>query len=224
METLQPDGIYHNLSLRRRGEATCRFLIPLSGHKQTFLSDRLLDELFVPRSARLASSTQRDACRPGLFLRAPHETNLKVIKSSTVEVKLLLSAVWGLDLGRRTSVGCSVDICSAARLHLLMTCSVRWQETISPSLLLPIPPSIHPRAQLGPLPSPPANEKLPWLGLGRRHRDYRVTALHWAAKHGNEDMAALVVNAGADVNTKSHVSIPAPIRPRWALQNKAALV
>ncbi|XP_047196313.1 ankyrin repeat domain-containing protein SOWAHC [Hippoglossus stenolepis] len=29
------------------------------------------------------------------------------------------------------------------------------------------------------------------------------TALHWAAKHGNEDMAALVVNAGADVNTKS---------------------
>ncbi|XP_029975524.1 ankyrin repeat domain-containing protein SOWAHA isoform X2 [Salarias fasciatus] len=30
------------------------------------------------------------------------------------------------------------------------------------------------------------------------------TALHWAAKHGNQDMAALVVNAGADVNTKSH--------------------
>ncbi|XP_041859034.1 ankyrin repeat domain-containing protein SOWAHA isoform X2 [Melanotaenia boesemani] len=30
------------------------------------------------------------------------------------------------------------------------------------------------------------------------------TALHWAAKHGNEDMASLVVNAGADVNTKSH--------------------
>ncbi|XP_044206597.1 ankyrin repeat domain-containing protein SOWAHA [Thunnus albacares] len=30
------------------------------------------------------------------------------------------------------------------------------------------------------------------------------TALHWAAKHGNEDMAALVANAGADVNTKSH--------------------
>nr|XP_033943433.1 ankyrin repeat domain-containing protein SOWAHC [Pseudochaenichthys georgianus] len=30
------------------------------------------------------------------------------------------------------------------------------------------------------------------------------TALHWAAKHGNRDMAALVVNAGADVNTKSH--------------------
>lgn len=30
------------------------------------------------------------------------------------------------------------------------------------------------------------------------------TALHWAAKHGNEDMAALMVGAGADVNTKSH--------------------
>lgn len=30
------------------------------------------------------------------------------------------------------------------------------------------------------------------------------TALHWAAKHGNPDMASLVVNAGADVNTKSH--------------------
>ncbi|XP_072770698.1 uncharacterized protein [Nerophis lumbriciformis] len=29
------------------------------------------------------------------------------------------------------------------------------------------------------------------------------TALHWAAKHGSEDMATLVVNAGADVNTKS---------------------
>ncbi|XP_039656093.1 ankyrin repeat domain-containing protein SOWAHC [Perca fluviatilis] len=30
------------------------------------------------------------------------------------------------------------------------------------------------------------------------------TALHWAAKHGNKDMASLVANAGADVNTKSH--------------------
>ncbi|KAK0155663.1 Ankyrin repeat domain-containing protein SOWAHC [Merluccius polli] len=29
------------------------------------------------------------------------------------------------------------------------------------------------------------------------------TALHWAAKHGKEDMATLVVSAGADVNTKS---------------------
>uniref|UniRef100_A0A3Q2ZIY9 Ankyrin repeat domain-containing protein SOWAHB-like n=1 Tax=Kryptolebias marmoratus TaxID=37003 RepID=A0A3Q2ZIY9_KRYMA len=31
----------------------------------------------------------------------------------------------------------------------------------------------------------------------------KVTALHWAAKHGNEDMATLVANAGADVNSKS---------------------
>ncbi|CAL8368195.1 unnamed protein product [Lota lota] len=31
----------------------------------------------------------------------------------------------------------------------------------------------------------------------------KKTALHWAAKHGKEDMATLVVNAGADVNTKS---------------------
>uniref|UniRef100_A0A8C2WX14 SOWAHA-C winged helix-turn-helix domain-containing protein n=1 Tax=Cyclopterus lumpus TaxID=8103 RepID=A0A8C2WX14_CYCLU len=31
----------------------------------------------------------------------------------------------------------------------------------------------------------------------------KKTALHWAAKHGNEDMAALVANAGADVNIKS---------------------
>ncbi|KAM9342406.1 ankyrin repeat domain-containing protein SOWAHC [Pholidichthys leucotaenia] len=31
----------------------------------------------------------------------------------------------------------------------------------------------------------------------------KKTALHWAAKHGNEDMATLVVNAGADVNVKS---------------------
>ncbi|TWW57143.1 Ankyrin repeat domain-containing protein SOWAHA [Takifugu flavidus] len=32
------------------------------------------------------------------------------------------------------------------------------------------------------------------------------TALHWAAKHGSRDMAALVADAGADVNSKSHVS------------------
>ncbi|XP_029911321.1 ankyrin repeat domain-containing protein SOWAHA isoform X1 [Myripristis murdjan] len=32
----------------------------------------------------------------------------------------------------------------------------------------------------------------------------KFTALHWAAKHGREDMATLVVDAGADVNTKSH--------------------
>ncbi|KAG8002431.1 Ankyrin repeat domain-containing protein SOWAHB [Nibea albiflora] len=30
-----------------------------------------------------------------------------------------------------------------------------------------------------------------------------ATALHWAAKHGSEDMATLVADAGADVNTKS---------------------
>ncbi|KAM8830785.1 ankyrin repeat domain-containing protein SOWAHA [Synchiropus picturatus] len=35
----------------------------------------------------------------------------------------------------------------------------------------------------------------------------QFTALHWAAKHGNQDMAALVAEAGADVNTKSYVSI-----------------
>lgn len=29
------------------------------------------------------------------------------------------------------------------------------------------------------------------------------TALHWAAKHGSEDMATLLANAGADVNSKS---------------------
>lgn len=32
---------------------------------------------------------------------------------------------------------------------------------------------------------------------------FTQTALHWAAKHGNKDMATLVANAGADVNTKS---------------------
>ncbi|CAJ1084483.1 ankyrin repeat domain-containing protein SOWAHA isoform X3 [Xyrichtys novacula] len=31
----------------------------------------------------------------------------------------------------------------------------------------------------------------------------KKTALHWAAKHGSEDMATLVANAGADVNIKS---------------------
>ncbi|XP_008412770.1 ankyrin repeat domain-containing protein SOWAHA isoform X4 [Poecilia reticulata] len=30
------------------------------------------------------------------------------------------------------------------------------------------------------------------------------TALHWAAKHGNENMAVLMADAGADVNTRSH--------------------
>ncbi|XP_039355074.1 ankyrin repeat domain-containing protein SOWAHA-like isoform X5 [Mauremys reevesii] len=32
------------------------------------------------------------------------------------------------------------------------------------------------------------------------------TALHWAAKHGQEDLASLLVAAGADVNSRSHVS------------------
>uniref|UniRef100_A0A3P9QB68 SOWAHA-C winged helix-turn-helix domain-containing protein n=1 Tax=Poecilia reticulata TaxID=8081 RepID=A0A3P9QB68_POERE len=31
----------------------------------------------------------------------------------------------------------------------------------------------------------------------------KVTALHWAAKHGNENMAVLMADAGADVNTRS---------------------
>ncbi|XP_034733184.1 ankyrin repeat domain-containing protein SOWAHB isoform X2 [Etheostoma cragini] len=35
-----------------------------------------------------------------------------------------------------------------------------------------------------------------------------ITALHWAAKHGNKDMASLVANAGADVNTKSQGYTP----------------
>ncbi|XP_034029303.1 ankyrin repeat domain-containing protein SOWAHB isoform X2 [Thalassophryne amazonica] len=34
------------------------------------------------------------------------------------------------------------------------------------------------------------------------------TALHWAAKHGNVDMATLVANAGTDVNIKSHGYTP----------------
>uniref|UniRef100_A0A673YJ32 Ankyrin repeat domain-containing protein SOWAHC-like n=1 Tax=Salmo trutta TaxID=8032 RepID=A0A673YJ32_SALTR len=31
----------------------------------------------------------------------------------------------------------------------------------------------------------------------------KKTALHWAAKHGKEDMATMMANAGADVNTRS---------------------
>uniref|UniRef100_A0A674IXI5 Uncharacterized protein n=1 Tax=Terrapene triunguis TaxID=2587831 RepID=A0A674IXI5_9SAUR len=34
------------------------------------------------------------------------------------------------------------------------------------------------------------------------------TALHWAAKHGKEDLASLLVAAGADVNTRSHGYTP----------------
>ncbi|XP_043382983.1 ankyrin repeat domain-containing protein SOWAHC [Chelonia mydas] len=36
--------------------------------------------------------------------------------------------------------------------------------------------------------------------LGRE----QFTALHWAAKHGKEDMASLLVAAGADVNMRAH--------------------
>ncbi|XP_074538481.1 uncharacterized protein LOC141799950 [Halichoeres trimaculatus] len=39
--------------------------------------------------------------------------------------------------------------------------------------------------------------------LANKKSDVSFTALHWAAKHGSEDMATLVANAGADVNTKS---------------------
>ncbi|XP_029578576.1 ankyrin repeat domain-containing protein SOWAHC isoform X2 [Salmo trutta] len=35
-------------------------------------------------------------------------------------------------------------------------------------------------------------------------KDFVSTALHWAAKHGKEDMATMMANAGADVNTRSH--------------------
>uniref|UniRef100_A0A3Q0SJW5 SOWAHA-C winged helix-turn-helix domain-containing protein n=1 Tax=Amphilophus citrinellus TaxID=61819 RepID=A0A3Q0SJW5_AMPCI len=41
------------------------------------------------------------------------------------------------------------------------------------------------------------------LSQDRSLANKKVTALHWAAKHGNEEMATLVVNAGADVNIKS---------------------
>lgn len=29
------------------------------------------------------------------------------------------------------------------------------------------------------------------------------TALHWAAKHGKEDMTTMLAEAGADINTKA---------------------
>ncbi|KAF4096409.1 hypothetical protein G5714_022378 [Onychostoma macrolepis] len=32
----------------------------------------------------------------------------------------------------------------------------------------------------------------------------QFTALHWAAKHGKEDMTTMLAEAGADVNTKAH--------------------
>ncbi|XP_040432005.1 ankyrin repeat domain-containing protein SOWAHC-like isoform X2 [Cygnus olor] len=34
------------------------------------------------------------------------------------------------------------------------------------------------------------------------------TALHWAAKHGKEDMAAMLVDAGADINMRAHGYTP----------------
>lgn len=33
--------------------------------------------------------------------------------------------------------------------------------------------------------------------------DMSQTALHWAAKHGREDMATAMADAGADINTKA---------------------
>lgn len=30
------------------------------------------------------------------------------------------------------------------------------------------------------------------------------TALHWAAKHGREDIVAMIARSGGDVNAKSH--------------------
>ncbi|KAM3872125.1 ankyrin repeat domain-containing protein SOWAHC [Diretmus argenteus] len=51
---------------------------------------------------------------------------------------------------------------------------------------------------------PPANRNHSTCSAQLR----QLTALHWAAKHGKEDMAALVANAGADVNTKSHGYTP----------------
>ncbi|XP_077687956.1 uncharacterized protein LOC144273342 isoform X3 [Eretmochelys imbricata] len=40
------------------------------------------------------------------------------------------------------------------------------------------------------------------------------TALHWAAKHGKEDMASLLVAAGADVNMRAGVSMQVPGKDR----------
>ncbi|KAM4610631.1 ankyrin repeat domain-containing protein SOWAHA [Polymixia lowei] len=51
---------------------------------------------------------------------------------------------------------------------------------------------------------PQSAEKNPSPCAARLRRLVSTTALHWAAKHGKEDMATLVANAGADVNTKSH--------------------
>ncbi|XP_043086242.1 ankyrin repeat domain-containing protein SOWAHC isoform X2 [Puntigrus tetrazona] len=37
---------------------------------------------------------------------------------------------------------------------------------------------------------------------------FRFTALHWAAKHGKEDMTTMLAEAGADINTKAHGYTP----------------
>lgn len=39
-----------------------------------------------------------------------------------------------------------------------------------------------------------------------KKRDFTsgYTALHWAAKHGREDIVAMLAKSGIDVNTKSH--------------------
>ncbi|KAM9178289.1 uncharacterized protein V3H86_010096 [Mergus octosetaceus] len=34
-------------------------------------------------------------------------------------------------------------------------------------------------------------------------KDFTSTALHWAAKHGKEDMATMLVGAGADINMRA---------------------
>ncbi|XP_062872109.1 ankyrin-3 [Trichomycterus rosablanca] len=44
------------------------------------------------------------------------------------------------------------------------------------------------------------------ISLANKKDFTSFTALHWAAKHGKEDMAAAMADAGADVNTKAHVS------------------
>ncbi|XP_075897789.1 ankyrin repeat domain-containing protein SOWAHC [Nelusetta ayraudi] len=41
------------------------------------------------------------------------------------------------------------------------------------------------------------------VSLANKKSRLSFTALHWAAKHGSEDMATLLANAGADVNSKS---------------------
>ncbi|XP_035377629.1 uncharacterized protein LOC113576313 [Electrophorus electricus] len=40
--------------------------------------------------------------------------------------------------------------------------------------------------------------------LANKKECVSITALHWAAKHGKQDMAVAMADAGADVNTKAH--------------------